>query len=40
VLPPGLPRFDPNEGFEFGLATIIAGLRAAAAAPAGAGPTG
>jgi TetR/AcrR family tetracycline transcriptional repressor len=28
ALPPGMPKFDPNQGFEFGLATIIAGLRA------------
>ena len=26
--PPHLPRLDPNDGFEFGLATIIAGLKA------------
>jgi hypothetical protein len=27
-------RLDPNEGFEFGLGTIIAGLKARLAAPA------
>jgi TetR/AcrR family tetracycline transcriptional repressor len=43
VAPAGMPKFDPNQGFEFGLATIIAGLKARVAGPAAgalAAPTG